>query len=209
MKKRIIFDLDGTLINGSPEKEIKYFNQIFSQEEANKIINNKVRLLLEYEDIFLNYDVCLLSDFLSNNLDIKISEQVIKGWIEVNKDLDDVVVPYAKECLQYLKGQGMSLVVLTNWFREAQFARLENTDLAKYFDEVIGGDQALKPNEFSYSLAVGGFDKSKCLMIGDNFVKDVLGPSQYGIDSIYYNTTDNDTKLFPSVKSLRKIKEMF
>ena len=48
MKKRFIFDLDGTLLNGDFSKEINYFKNVLGKE-ADKFLSVYYEILIEYE----------------------------------------------------------------------------------------------------------------------------------------------------------------
>ena len=55
--------------------------------------------------------------------------------------------------------------------------------LYDYFVEVYGGDEFLKPNPNSYLNVCD--DVSECVMIGDNYHKDFLGPKNIGWEQYY------------------------
>ena len=46
-------------------------------------------------------------------------------------------------------------------------------------------------------------------MIGDNYEKDFLGPKRIGMDSIYFNREKSNTNDINSIKSLKKIKDIY
>ena len=210
MKKRFIFDLDGTLLQGDFRKEREYFRRMLSAD-ADKFINSYFEKLLKYESTYQKYDVFDLSRFLSNELNLNINPELIYGWIEVNSSMTDKLLDETKDMLEYLKSKGMSLVVLTNWFKYTQEQRLKNSGILLYFDEIFAGDMFLKPNEESYMAACGDYDVSECIMIGDTIEKDVLGPKKFGIDSIYYNPENKeyDKEKVLSISSFNKIRDMF
>lgn len=75
---------------------------------------------------------------------------MINEWITVNCNINDILLPETTSMLEYLKTKGYSLVVLTNWFKKGQEARLYNADIRKYFDEIYAGDFYIKPTKQSY-----------------------------------------------------------
>lgn len=212
MKIRFIFDLDGTLLNGNFEKERKYFKSILSTEDYEKFIKVYLKLLMKYEDIFKNYNIHELSEFLTKESKVNITDDVIEGWIDINCDIDDVINDGVIETLEYLKSKDKSLVVLTNWFYKTQKERLKNAGLLQYFDEIYAGDSVLKPNKESYLSACGPYAIEDCVIIGDNLQKDVYVPSIIGMDAVYYNTNNNyfqNTNKVLSIKNIKEIKERY
>lgn len=73
MKKRFIFDLDGTLLHGNFSKKIEYFKSILSEEEQKLFLPNYFDVLMEYESIFDKYDINNLSEFLSKKTGANIT----------------------------------------------------------------------------------------------------------------------------------------
>ena len=210
MKKRFIFDLDGTLMNADFSKEDDFFASVLSKDELEVFLPEKCLLLNEYEALFPRYDIRLLSKFMSEKTGLNISEDIVREWIMINSSLDDVLVDGVVDLLEYLKGKEKSLVVLTNWISEGQINRLSNIGLLRYFDDVIGGDYALKPTRASYLRAADKYDVKNCVMIGDTYEKDVLGPRSYGMDAVYYNEKGNVNSYGEEgIKKMIKVKEMY
>ncbi len=211
MVKRFIFDLDGTLLHCNFEKERQYFRSVLNENDAEKFINSFLNCLYEYEDTHEKYDVSVLSKFLTDKLDINITDEMIEKWIEINTQCNDYLLDETIEVLEYLKNKNYSLVVLTNWFYKTQASRLNNIGILKYFDEVFAGDTYVKPNDKSYLNAIGEYEPEECVMIGDNIIKDVLTPSKLGITAFYYNPNNKeyDKDNIIAIDSLNRIKEMY
>ena len=211
MKRRFIFDLDGTLLISDFSKEKEYFKSILDEESANIFIPRIYELLLKYENIYKKYDVEELSCFLKKETNIEITPKMICEWIDINSESNDVVLDETIDMLEYLKKRRYSLVVLTNWFRKTQVLRLKNKNLLDYFDYIYAGDLCVKPNIQSYINAVGRFKVNECVMIGDNLKKDVLKPQSIGIDSIFYNPNNEsyNKKLVKTIDSFERIKEIY
>ena len=81
--------------------------------------------------------------------------------------------------------------IITNGFEEVQFIKLEKSNLAQYFEEVItsenAGQKKPHPTIFDFALNLTGAKKEESLMIGDNLEADILGAQQFGIDQVYFN----------------------
>lgn len=209
MKNKYIFDLDGTLLDSDFSIEKEYFSEVLTTSESEYFIPKIVSLLEKYEDTFYKYDINLLSKFMSKETSINITPGIIKGWIDVNKSSEDVVVDGAIETLDFLKQSNKDIVLLTNWFSDTQRERLIQSDLIKYFDEIYGGEIALKPSLDAYMYACGKTPMESCVMIGNDYNKDVLGAETVGLDSIFFDRKDENLPAKNSVKSLKKIKDIY
>lgn len=211
MKKRFIFDLDGTLLHMSYVREEKYFKSVLTKEEQEMFFSTYIDALYQYEKVFKKYDIGDLSKFLSEKTNVNIMPNMIKDWIVINCNPGDILLPETISMLEYLKSKNYSLAVLTNWFLKTQKMRLKNAGILKYFDDIYAGESFIKPSEESYLNACGEYNKSECIVIGDNLKNDVYEPNRYGIDSIYYNPNNKNydkTKVL-SIDSFERIKEMF
>ena len=209
MKNKYIFDLDGTLINGDYSKEKEYFKSILTTSDSEKFIPQISKLLEQYESKHKRYDINLLAEFLSHKSHVKITPNMIEGWIEINQDMDGTVIDGVVEVLEELKMRDKELVVLTNWFSKTQIERLKNSKLDIYFDEVYGGELFLKPNKNAYINACGYTPIELSIMIGDTYEKDYLGPKRIGLDSILYDPECKVSESKDVVKNLRKIKDIY
>ncbi len=98
--------------------------------------------------------------------------------------------PYTHEILAYLKAKYV-LHIITNGFEEVQQKKLDNADLRQYFTEIITSEKAgakkPEPEIFDYAFKLTGATKDDSLMIGDDFIVDILGAKTQGIDQMYVN----------------------
>ena len=154
------------------------------------------------------YDIKLLSEFLTLRSGLKIDEKIIEAWMEHNKNIPDTIHSGAEEVLSYLQSKGYQNILYTNWFQEVQKERLRNANLLEYFDEIYGGDFAIKPNAIGYKKIIKDVNPSETVMIGDNITNDVLVPRSIGITSYHYDPLDKDNDK-NKIKTLKKIKEMY
>lgn len=101
------------------------------------------------------------------------------------------VFPHTHEVLQYLRGRGYHLHLITNGFEDVQHIKLASSNLTDYFEEVITSEASgcLKPDPrmFAHALAKAEANPTESLMIGDNLECDVLGAYNAGIDQVYFN----------------------
>ena len=133
---------------------------------------------------FPRYDFKTLSDFFKN-YGFSVSEEVISGWMFHNGEtIKDEVVDGVIELFKYLKKKNKDIIILTSWFSGTQIPRLKRTGLYEYIDQMIAGEDAMKPDLESFELAIGNINKEDCIMIGDSIKSDKLGAENAGID--YY-----------------------
>ena len=128
MLKRVIFDLDNTLMPWKEEykeaaiKTIKECNLNIDYESFDKLCDL-------YEEEYKAYKTSNMANLLSKITNTKIDEKVIKVWLKYLGDMsekDEKLI----DLLEYLS-QKYELVILTNWFISSQIKRLENGDLGK------------------------------------------------------------------------------
>lgn len=208
MIKKVIWDLDGTLLSADFRKEDDFFKEQILDEKVDEFIKNKVKYLMEYERMFFKYDTKLLSEFLTLRSGLKIDEKIIEAWMEHNKNIPDTIHSGAEEVLSYLQSKGYQNILYTNWFQEVQKGRLRNANLLEYFSEIYGGELAIKPNAIGYKKIIKDVNPNETVMIGDNIINDVLVPRSIGITSYHYDPLDKDNDK-NKIKTLKKIKEMY
>ncbi len=206
-KKRIIFDLDGTIMtSGDYRLQEDYFRKLYGySEKANNFVQNIGFYLTQYECMFKTYTVNDLAKFLTLSTGLNITENDIRGWIDLPWSETDYLEPGIVEVLEYLKSKDVSLVVLTNWFLQGQKDRLASKGLLQYFDEVVGGELCLKPHLEAYDWARGKFSRKDCLFVGDDFYKDYLGAVFAGYDAVLY---DKDDKQDGDIVKIKRMNEL-
>ena len=182
--KRFIFDLDYTLLIPDWSREDDFLRRVIPLEEQEEFFRQKQLILNRYELEFPRYDFKTLSDFFKN-YGFSVSEEVISGWMFHNGEtIKDEVVDGVIELFKYLKKKNKDIIILTSWFSGTQIPRLKRTGLYEYIDQMIAGEDAMKPDLESFELAIGNINKEDCIMIGDSIKSDKLGAENAGID--YY-----------------------
>lgn len=208
MIKRIIFDLDNTLIKWKEEynisiiKAYRKFNIELSIEQYNEFD----RTLRRYEKEVKTFNKEVMMEFFNKNFSIGMPEGYIDEWLRqlyncVPEESNDV-----KEVVEYLSKK-YELVVLTNWYVDSQVGRLKNIGIIDYFNEVIGADiTELKPSEKAFIYAKGKHNFDECVMIGDSIEIDLEVPKKLGMQTILL--TDKDTYYDKRIKNIRELEEM-
>lgn len=206
MIKRLIFDLDNTLIMWKDEyveaiaKSISKFNIKCDPNYMSNLVD-------EYENYYDRYDKDLLIEFINKNIDDEVDMNFINDFlynIGFCGDVDDSVI----DTLEYLSSK-YELVVLTNWFTEAQSNRLGSAGIDKYFSKVYGGDLILKPEKQAFINAAGNTQLEECIMIGDSYNLDVMGAYNAGIKPIFMNPKHKENKNnFDEIEKLSDLKDI-
>lgn len=98
--------------------------------------------------------------------------------------------PKALDLLIYLKSK-YHICILSNGFGEVQYAKIENSSLKPYIDDIVLSDEVgyNKPNPliFEHCLHLTGYEREETIMIGDSWSSDIRGAALSGIDCIWYN----------------------
>lgn len=203
MIKRLIFDLDNTLIMWKDEykdaikKTIEHFKININYLDVDNVIE-------KYEEYYDRYDKEFFVSLINSEFNINVNTDFIDYWLNelgnmttVNEELN--------EMLEYLSSK-YELVVLTNWFRESQINRLKNANMACYFKEVYGADEYSKPNPNAFYKAMGSYKSEEVIMIGDSFKTDIKPAIDLGIKTIMI--TNEKRKDTVTIKSILELKEM-
>lgn len=209
MIKKIIFDLDDTLIALDDKllKLVQLEKYSIPEEEYKKILH----VLFTYEQRYDKYSYDTMYEEINEVLDHKMTKETFLTMLDDCKNL----VPKKQDkklidTLKYLSSK-YELVVLTNFFTEIQKARLEKYGILKYFSEVIGGDiEKCKPHFRSYAIACGFSKFEECLMVGDNLEFDVEMPLSFGMNAIWYTKNNKivKDKRYKIVSSLYELKKL-
>lgn len=101
------------------------------------------------------------------------------------------VVDGTFELLEDLHAKGYGLGILSNGFKEVQYAKLRTSGIDKYIDCVVLSDEIdiNKPDSriFRYAEQKAGTDTASCIMIGDNPLTDIAGALSAGWRAVWYN----------------------
>lgn len=189
MIRRVIWDLDNTLMERDLKAEKAFFQENLSVNQGMTLLS----LLSEYEESFSRFDISMLATFCQKKVNFPIQEAFFRRWFSVHVDYPGVIIDGAKEVLSYLYYLGVENVICTNDVSDIQRERLRKVGLLPYIQEVYGGEYFFKPYKEAYIRAYGDYLPSQCMMIGDNLEKDVLAPRSLGITSWHYNPDGSDS----------------
>lgn len=202
--KRLIFDIDNTLIDwkSSYVKGLKdavlEFNIPCPYEKIDA-------LDATFEDYYREYTIDNYKEHIEKNLNLKIPNAFMTKWLSNVGNMADEN-PEANEVLEYLSTK-YELVVLTNWFKSSQENRLKTARMRNYFLEVYGGDENIKPSKESFYRAIGNHKPNECVMIGDDYEKDIKGALNAGLNVIHLNKKESMPNI-PTIKTLSELKNI-
>lgn len=149
MIKRLIFDIDGTLITGvSFDKAIKNSLLelgIFSEEKKQKFIY----AISTYENNHSEYEQEQYLQYFSQVLGYKLDKDFLDtffrnlGLYAIPDDNKKLIETVEKLSEKY------ELVLLSNYFEKSQRGRLKHIGIDKYFTEYYG-EKICKPNRQAF-----------------------------------------------------------
>jgi putative hydrolase of the HAD superfamily len=191
-------------------KGITDFDAFFDQYS----IHNH-RLWDRYTKGFIKQDELRWKRIYLSLLEYKIADEKLSR--EMSFDYLDILpnkknlFPYTIEILEYLKAKGYQMHLITNGFESVQFKKIENSNLAPYFKEVITSEasNSLKPNKeiFEYALQKSNAKLAESIMIGDNESADIQGAINIGMDSVFVNHI-NAVPTVPATYTITHLKEL-
>ena len=193
MIKRVIFDIDNTLIpwkseyDKEIEKTLDELNIQYTEQEYKEIR----KAFSEYEKVNYRFDKKLMLNYINNYMKkqypIEFMNKVIERWENcVPEKIEDSV----KDTLMYLKNK-YEMVILTDWFAKEQINRLEILDINKYFSQVYSAEKTnRKPFKEAFVNAIADNKPEECIMIGDSLERDINGAINAGLRAVYYNPNE-------------------
>ena len=210
MIKRVIFDIDNTLMPWKAE----YFSEIYTvlkelniectEEDFLKI----QKAFSEYENNYYTFSTKLMIDFINEytekNYPEEFIEMLINRWSKCAPDkLSDTTI----KVLEYAKSK-YEVVALTDWYKDQQVKRLKKAKILKYFQEVYGAENTKrKPFKEAFMQAIGENKPEECIVIGDDFQRDIEGSLKAGLQAIYYNPNNTEQSKKISFYNLKNNEE--
>ena len=211
MVKRIIFDLDNTLIPWDNKWDIavkETLDEFGIKYEVESLVAYQ-KALEEYELKEKRYSFKELAKFMSEYTNVEIPEKFFEVW---TKKLSTLVPPKDERLISLLErlSKKYSLVVATNWFKEQQVSKLRLCGLLDYFDEVISGEEFdIKPNSEMFDYYKKGYSDSEVVMVGDNLYIDIKGANDAGLHAYLITTDPNyiSTDKYTVIKNIYELEE--
>lgn len=209
MIKRVIFDIDNTLIPWKKEynDEIRKTLEDLKIMYTDKDLKQISQAFYEYENEYYTFDRKLMLDFINKYTKKQYPEEFIYNILDRwSTCIPDKIEKETKETLEYLKSK-YELVILTDWYAKQQIKRLEKLDVLKYFQNVYSAEKIKrKPFKESFIQAIGEHKPEECIMIGDDLERDIRGALDAGLQAIWY--CPNNKELNTDYQTILKIEEL-
>jgi len=142
--------------------------------------------------------------------DEKLAKQMSIDYLDILPNKTNLF-PYTLEILDYLKNKEYKMHLITNGFESVQFKKIQNSNLASYFIEVITSEasNSLKPHKeiFEYALGKTNATVASSIMIGDNESADIQGGINMGMDTIFVNHI-NAVPTIPATYTITHLKQL-
>lgn len=206
MIKRIIFDIDNTLIDFPDYKQ--GYQSVLDKYHTGKKAIDLYNAIDVYEKCgkYNNYNKDELLKVINEELNTNLENNFLNDYFNMYNNLITEVSDSVKDTLNYLSKK-YELVTLSNWFTFSQEERLKNADIYKYFTKVYGTDIVpMKPNKNSYLSVIENNKLDECIMIGDNIDMDIKLPYKLGI-KVYYLSKGKKSN-YPSIEKIEDLKEV-
>lgn len=214
MIKRLIFDVDNTLIDWNCDIDEIIIRKCYELENINaseKLVKKTIKCINNYEkknnyykkDLFLKH----INNCTHNNLSMNFVNNYFKYSIEIGTPNE---LPRDEiRTLQYLSSK-YELVILTNWFKDVQVERLKKVDILKYFSEVYATeDFKTKPHKESFFTAIGNDGIDECCMIGDDYNSDIKGAINIGLSTVHFNRTNKKSAHCININNFEDLSSVF
>jgi len=224
--KDLFFDLDHTIwdfeLNSKEtlldlhhkyqleEKGITNFDEFYSKysEHNHRLWDRYTKGFIKQEELRWKRIYLSLLDY--KIADEKLSKEMSHDYLDILPDKTNLF-PYTHEILEYLQNKGYKMHLITNGFQAVQFKKINNSDLAKYFIEVITSEasNSLKPHKeiFEYALKSSNAEVSTSIMIGDNESADIQGGINIGMDTVFVNHLEV-VPTIPATYTITHLKEL-
>ena len=108
------------------------------------------------------------------------------------------LVEGTQEILEYLKSKNYTLHIISNGFQEVTERKCILSGIAPYFKTITSADSVNvrkpHPKIFEYSLQIAQANKEESILIGDDWIADVKGAQNFGIDVVFFNALRENLK---------------
>lgn len=209
MIKKIVFDLDNTLLFLSDKWEENY-KKFIDKYNLNISANDLFLCIGNFEKNMKNIVVSKqkLSEYVSNYLSIDFTTDMILELSEIYNNTSLLNTDTIYDVLNYLS-EKYELIAYTNWFTDDQIKRLKKYDLDKFFTKVYGWDiLPKKPSKEGLSEIIKNDDIENYIFIGDSIELDLEFPYSMEIATIFYNRKNIKQNKYKEIFKIEELKNI-
>ena len=207
--KKIIFDLDGTLLFLANEWEENYqkFIDKYNLNVTPKALYKTIgKFESEYCDCVVTYDT--LIEFLSKRLSTNMTNNTLEDFFNFYADIPLLDTDNIYKLLSYLSSK-YELIAYTNWYTESQVQRLKRYNLDHFFSKIYGCESInIKPSKKGIEKIVGNNDTSDYIFVGDKIDIDLEVPDSMGIDTIFFNREGIKQEQYKEISNILDLMKM-
>lgn len=200
--KDVYFDLDHTLWDFDKNSALT-FDVILKEEniglDVQEFLDTYIPINMDYWARYRNNSISkedLRIGRLRDSFDVlkvQVSDKVINSlsnkYIDVLPGFNHLLQD-TKEILSYLKPK-YKLHIITNGFEEIQHNKMQNSQIAEYFDTITTSEEAgvKKPHLaiFEKALQKSNAEPENSIMIGDSYEADIEGAQNAGLHVVYFD----------------------
>ena len=108
------------------------------------------------------------------------------------------LMPGAKKLMEWLSSRRDSyrMAVITNGFSEAQLPKMRHSGIDSFFDYVFLSEDVgyMKPDRRFFDVAMKKMKAGPddCLVVGDDYMVDIMGAMNAGIPQVWYNYASHE-----------------
>lgn len=204
--QHIFFDLDNTLWDHRKNAYLTIKN-LFEKEEINLKYNIDFE---EFHSVYHEINEKLWENIRDGIIDkeylrkhrfydtfkhFNVDDEQLSMYFEehfLDKILNhNELVEGAEYILEYLKAKHYTLHIISNGFKEVTERKCILSGIAPYFQTITSADSVgvrkPRPEIFEYSLKLAGASKKESILIGDDWIADVVGAQNFGMDVIFFD----------------------
>ncbi|MDQ0592501.1 putative hydrolase of the HAD superfamily [Chryseobacterium ginsenosidimutans] len=226
--QHIFFDLDNTLWDHRKNAYLTIKN-LFEKDEINLKYNIDFE---EFHSVYHEINEKLWEDIRDGIIDKEylrkhrfydtfkhfgIDDEVLSMYFEehfLDKILNhNELVEGAEYILEYLKAKSYTLHIISNGFKEVTERKCILSGIDKYFQTITSADSVgirkPRPEIFEYSLGLSDALRENSILIGDDWIADVVGAQNFGMDVIFFDVfnENREEEGLKVIKHLLQIKE--
>jgi putative hydrolase of the HAD superfamily len=226
--QHIFFDLDNTLWDHRKNAYLT-IKSLFEKEEINLKYNINFE---EFHSVYHEINEKLWEDIRDGIIDKEylrkhrfydtfkhfgVDDEELSMYFEehfLDKILNhNELVEGAEYILEYLKAKNYTLHIISNGFKEVTERKCILSGIDKYFQTITSADSVgvrkPRPEIFEYSLGLSDATKENSILIGDDWIADVVGAQNFGMDVIFFDVfnENREEEGLKVIKHLLQIKE--